>query len=301
MNINHKRTLGIIVLLAVFSLGGFLIEKTNLKEKIISGAPSSLAAIPASWSTERIRQEINRRENVVKNMWDRGNSQRILDGKVGEFNTHMKALNELRKRDAELYFESLFGENWRNEMTNPYEKFNLDEAIKKSAKEYGHLPLNDASGNPLGNISGLNSGGSQAEVPWAEQIHHTGEPWGGLVTFRYPCDCEKSKKNYFVILNDYVRNKSIFLKYEDKKSHAYMYWELKVGGYGLGTMDVGGTCYTTFYDPKCERPLNVDGIINSGPGFGSSGQTGLSFPSILGPGSPLDLMNGGTVPGTFTF
>lgn len=146
---------------------------------------------------------------------------------------------------------------------------------------------------------------SQTEAPagtsdlgWDQQIHHTGTPWGGLVVGpKIPCNCE-NPKSYMVSVNDYVSKGTVYIKYEDMYSKAYMFWDLNPGQYGLGTLDLGGVCKINM--GQCvDYP--VYGIINRGPGFGSSGSMGLSFPSILGSENPIDFMDGGTVPATYTF
>ncbi len=110
----------------------------------------------------------------------------------------------------------------------------------------------------------------KAELPWAQQKHHTGEPFGGLVLFRLECNCPRERPgNYAVIVNDLVLKKSIWLKV-DEKSKMYEYWHLLMNRYGLGTYNKGGTCYSRLVDPECKRPVTMDGTLNDGPGTGTS-------------------------------
>lgn len=274
MNFSLKNIVGSISILLVLTLFGFVFDRFSSSENIKMVSNSNLAAIPASWTIERIAQEINKRENIVKNMWDRGNQDKLLAGKVGEFNAHMRALNQLNKRYAEL----------KGLSTSQFDNFDLNNSILKSAQTYG-----------VSTPDGL----SPTETPWAEQIHHTGTPWGGLaVGPKIPCTCE-NPKNYMIGVNDYVSKGSVFIKYEDMKSKAYLYYDLNIGQYGLGTLDLGGTCSFRVGIDCIDYP--VYGIINSGPGFGTSGFGGLSFPSILGDGAGQNFMDGGTFPATYSF
>jgi hypothetical protein len=107
-------------------------------------------------------------------------------------------------------------------------------------------------------------------TPWASRKQHTGEPFGGLVTFKLKCDCPQEKPgNYAVILIDYVSKQAIWLK-KDEKSKMYEHWVLEVNRYGLGTYDKGGMCYSKIFDPQCRKPLKMHGTLNRGPGTGTS-------------------------------
>lgn len=142
------------------------------------------------------------------------------------------------------------------------------------------------------------------ELPWGEKIQHQGVPFGGLVIERIPCDCEDptGKYKYTVIMNEYVEKTTKKFKIDIPYTKFYLFYELNVGQYGLGTYDPGGKCYTKKVDPECKVPLIVDGVINHGPGVGSSGimGSGLSFPSTLGSGA-TNFMEGGSFPAIFNF
>ncbi|MBP9763282.1 MAG: hypothetical protein KBD10_00865 [Candidatus Pacebacteria bacterium] len=100
------------------------------------------------------------------------------------------------------------------------------------------------------------------------QKNHTGEIFGGQVIRRLECDCEKNK-SYAVQINEYVSKSNIWLKV-DPQSKIYEHYQLKPNRYTLGTYNVGGLCFSTKVDPQCKKPLKVKGIINHGPGAGTS-------------------------------
>jgi len=108
------------------------------------------------------------------------------------------------------------------------------------------------------------------ELPWGEQIHHEGIPFGGLVVARIECDCEGPQK-YTVFMNEFTEQALKKLKVDIPYTKFYLFYDLQPGQYGLGTYDMGGTCYSRQIDPQCRTPLIVDGVINHGPGVGSSG------------------------------
>lgn len=119
--------------------------------------------------------------------------------------------------------------------------------------------------NVEGAISnGLNTAALN-QIPWMDQVHHTGEPFGGYITRRQECDCEG---NYIVLVQDYVSKSNLWLKVENGKSTIYEYGRnLTPNKYVLGTYDKNATCKMQRNDCK---PRKVNGVINSGPGAGVS-------------------------------
>lgn len=106
-----------------------------------------------------------------------------------------------------------------------------------------------------------------AEEPWASKIQHTGLPFGGLITGKVNCTCDMP--NYMIFLWDFSSMRLITLLVDEPKSRLWEVFRLNVNQYALGTYDpieicsirVGSDCY----------PYMTTGVINHGPGVGSSG------------------------------
>lgn len=288
---------------------------------IFSSNKIGLAAVPMGWNVDKLRSEIRRFEQ----RYDRYYFEHSKDPNSAFMLKQEAAMEAMRARQYDLEFQEIFG--YENPL--PYNPRDYTAANFVSTGQPTQNVSYTPGENPFAdNLAGNNTyeelfnnpenhmdpdlaaqmlGEGESQPYSVEGKNHEGEPWGGLVVSRIECTCEPP--NYMVIMNDYVRNSQIFLKYEQGKSRAYMYWDLRPNSYGLGTMDMGGVCKIRI-GQDCLN-YQVTGIINSGPGFGSSaGSSGLSLPSggidfwdALGIDNPnaIPVGEGGTVPGTYTF
>jgi hypothetical protein len=110
------------------------------------------------------------------------------------------------------------------------------------------------------------------ETPWDQQIHHEGMPFGGLITGRVECTCEPPK--YMIFLWDFTSNGLITLLVENPgHSRLWETYTLNVGQYALGTYDPQDICKINVGTDCLDYPTT--GLINHGPGVGSSGAFSL--------------------------
>jgi hypothetical protein len=109
-------------------------------------------------------------------------------------------------------------------------------------------------------------------TPWASKIQHKGVPFGGLITGKVKCTCEPPK--YMIFIWDFTSKSLITLKVDEPKSKLWEVFRLDVNQYALGTYDPKEICKIKTGSGCFNYP--VTGVINSGPGVGSSGFMGTS-------------------------
>lgn len=238
---------------------------------------SSLAAVPMTWDLGRVRSEIKKFEQRYENYFFSGKDPNSSFMKRQE-----AAMEALRARQYDLEAVDSLGysldtynpKDYRLEnfvsSGNPTQNVFYDPKVK--ATESSNL-------QKLNTLLGQQNPQNQQELPWGEQIHHDGVPFGGLVVARIECDCEGPQK-YTVFMMEFTEKTLKKLKVDIPYTKFYLFYDLQPGQYGLGTYDMGGTCYSRQIDPQCRTPLIVDGVINHGPGVGSSGVMGPSFNMI---------------------
>jgi len=101
-------------------------------------------------------------------------------------------------------------------------------------------------------------------------LSHQGFPFGGPIQFILDCTCEMPNK--LLIVLDFTTHASKFIKWESGKSKMYDFSQggnFKIGQYILGTADFGGVCKYKVGNNCID--IKLDGIINAGPGAGTSG------------------------------
>lgn len=244
---------------------------------------TSLAAIPPDWGVDKLRDEIGRASEKYDEAFFNGSDPN------GPFMLRQHAaLDAMRSRQFDLeQINAGMGEN-RIDPYNPdnYTPSNfkpLGAATPATQPFYVLLDPNNpnpGNTNPFfkGNQSPAqnnqpsvnqpaNNNLVEQEEPWGEKIQHTGLPFGGLITGKVPCSCEKL--NYMIFLWDFSSMGLITLKVEPPKSKLWEVFRLDVNQYALGTYDIGGECLIVNGSSCFAYPVN--GIINSGPGVGSSG------------------------------
>lgn len=117
-----------------------------------------------------------------------------------------------------------------------------------------------------------NSASTPQETPWDQQIHHEGLPFGGLITGKVDCTCEPPK--YMIFVWDFTSNGLITLLVENPgHSKIWETYTLDVGQYALGTYDPQDICSINVGNSCLDYPTT--GLINHGPGVGSSGMFSL--------------------------
>lgn len=256
-----------LLLIVLFLI--MLMAKTDIKDfALVQG--TSLAAVPMSWNLDQVRNNITRYEQ----RYERYYFEKGLDPNSNFMLRQEAAMAAMRKRQNDLEFEQIFGTyppdpyypddyKLKNFISdgNPTPRVSYDPgAERQNALEN----LYDTSNN-WGNPDDVSSGADQSDLPWGSQTHHQGIPFGGQVIQTLPCDCE-GPGTYISYVNDTVSKSGIWLKV-DSSSKMYEYWHLIPNRYGVGTYDPVATCSMTIN--QC-YPAPVTGIINRGPGAGTS-------------------------------
>ena len=156
--------------------------------------------------------------------------------------------------------------------TNPFFKGNQGPA------QNNQTPTNQPTDNNTGDPNDPYYGGydenvasqtGETEEPWASKIQHTGLPFGGLITGNVPCSCDSP--NYMIFVWDFSSMGLISLLVDEKTRYSKLYevFTLNVGQYALGTYDPGAVCKINTSSGCISYPTT--GVINHGPGVGSSG------------------------------
>ncbi len=261
-NIFQGSTVLILALILIM-----FVVKTDFDPAVLKDA--SVAAVPMGWNVDRLRSEIAQAEKRYENFYyDKGRDPNSNFMRRQEAN-----IAAMKARQYDLEFQKLMG------TPNPFpykpENYTLKNFVSDGnpTPSVAYEPKSNISDSNLP-INGIGDAGQSTETPWAEQIHHQGEPFGGLVQFRIECDCEPAPiegQKYVVFMWEFVTNSVKLLKVDLPYTKFYLFYDLQPGQYGLGTYDMGGECYSRRVDPQCQIPLRVDGVINRGPGVGSSG------------------------------
>lgn len=262
--------------------------KTNIKDNSVASFTKNLSAVPMSWDLDKVRSEISRSETKYNDAFFNGS-----DPNGSFMKTQEASMAGMRARQYDLESEQALGYSLNTYNPDDYtsSKFMSDGRPTPAARYEPGAPKNTSQNKPATdktkpntttNDTGLEDdpyyAGSEKnfesqtsqDTPWDQQKHHQGDPWGGLVVSRISCTCEQP--NYIVILNDFVIKGSRVLKVDYQKTGFYLFYDLKPGQYGLGTFDKNAICKIRVGN-KCIN-FQVDGVINKGPGFGSSGVMG---------------------------
>lgn len=120
---------------------------------------------------------------------------------------------------------------------------------------------------PTAQLNAANSANVSSGTPWAQQIHHTGTPFGGLVTGKVNCTCDNPK--YMLFLWDFTSQGLITLLVDPGgQSKLYETYFPDTGKFMVGTHTPKNVCSIRTGD-KCFN-YQVTGLINRGPGAGVS-------------------------------
>ena len=285
MNTNLFKKVSKIILVVVFVTYLFIGNFT------FAAAP----IVPMNWDLNQIRKEVTRRENIYDNYYFNGRDPNSTFMRRQE-----ATISAFKARQYDLEFQQTMG------YPNPYNAFNpedysLDKYVSdgKPTPNVNYDPNQNIT-NPANGANNLTEGLTEtgSDTPtsdWASKIQHQGDPWGGLVVGRVECTCEPP--NYIVFINDYVINSTRTLKVDFAYTGFYLFYDLKPGQYGLGTFDKDAICKIRMGN-NCVN-YKVDGVINRGPGFGSSGIMLPGMDSSSLPTGPTDSM--GNIPSMLTF
>jgi hypothetical protein len=247
---------------------------------------ASAAGVPINWNQDRLRSEIRDKELKYEDYFFGGtdpNSPFML--------RQQAAIDAMRARLYDLEFTDAMG------FLPPNPSYHPDDFTPQNYIPRGHVTertpydwnprpqrgvqnnTNNTTNNRTNNDTGRSDdpyyGGydqnlaSQTgqEESWGSKTQHQGEPFGGLVVARMECTCEMP--NYIVFLQDFTSQSLKILKVDTSYSKMYQFYDLNVGQYGVGTYDMNAICRIRV-GMDC-IPFNVDGVINRGPGAGSSG------------------------------
>lgn len=269
-------TLAIFAVLIAIPL--LFLFKTNTKDSSVALFTKNLSAVPMSWDLDKVRSEISRSETKYNDAFFNGS-----DPNGSFMKTQEASMAGMRARQYDLESEQALGYSLNTYNPDDYTTSNYvsDGSPTPGARYEPKTSSNSTSNNQTndtkleddpyyaGSEKNFESQTSQ-DTPWDQQKHHQGDPWGGLVVSRISCTCEQP--NYIVILNDFVIKGQRVLKVDYQKTGFYLFYDLKPGQYGLGTFDKNAICKIRVGN-KCLN-FQVDGVINKGPGFGSSGVMG---------------------------
>jgi len=122
----------------------------------------------------------------------------------------------------------------------------------------------DASSILFANIGSVGTGGGSTA---GSGLTHMGIPFGGMIMGEILCTCHPPHK--LIIVQEYTTNSEKRILVAPPFSRLYQHWTMNPGQYVLGTYTPGPRCFirVSLY---C-FPLPTDGMINTGPGAGSSG------------------------------
>lgn len=108
------------------------------------------------------------------------------------------------------------------------------------------------------------------EIGLGGPASYQGTPFGGLIVTAISCTCSN---NTLITVQDYYSRSIKNILVWPPISRLYMFFTFNPGQHTLGTYSNGGVCLIRV-GKSCQQ-IQADGYINSGPGAGNSGPTGI--------------------------